>query len=101
MTLIITLLLSNTFFFENLIYFAGLSQRMSSQLPKSAFSAFERRRSTILAEKRKTQTQKSYDMIYDDADNLRPSHLDPFQPGQSNSHQFQYDNPGFKRDENI
>jgi len=49
-------------------------------MPKSAFSAFERRRSTILAEKRrKSQTF----------------------PGQSNSHQFQYDNPGFKHDENI
>ncbi|XP_071565926.1 chitin synthase chs-2 isoform X3 [Temnothorax nylanderi] len=79
---------------------SGLSQRMSSQMPKSAFNAFERRRSTILAEKRRTQTQKSYD-IYDDADNLRSSNQDPFQPGQSNRHQFQYDNPGFKRDENI
>ncbi|XP_077266007.1 chitin synthase chs-2 isoform X4 [Temnothorax americanus] len=80
---------------------SGLSQRMSSQMPKSAFNAFERRRSTILAEKRRTQTQKSYD-IYDDADTLRSSsNQDPFQPGQSNRHHFQYDNPGFKRDENI
>ncbi|XP_011874477.1 PREDICTED: uncharacterized protein LOC105565685 isoform X2 [Vollenhovia emeryi] len=79
---------------------SGLSQRMSSQMPKSAFSAFERRRSTILAKRRRTQTRKSYG-IYDDADNLRPSNQDSFQPGQSNSHQFQYDNPGFKRDENI
>jgi len=83
------------------IYFTGLSQRISSQMPKSAFSAFERRRSTILAEKRrKSQTRKSYD-TYDDADNLRSSNNQIFQPGQSNSHQFQYDNPGFKHDENI
>lgn len=73
---------------------------MSSQMPKSAFNAFERRRSTILAEKKKARTQKSFD-IYDDADNLRSSNQDPFHPGQSNSHQFQYDNPGFKQDENI
>lgn len=74
---------------------------MSSQMPKSAFSAFERRRSTILAEKRRAQTQKSTFDIYDDADNLRSSKQDPFHPRQSNSHQFQYDNPGFKQDENI
>jgi len=73
---------------------------MSSRMPKSAFSAFERRRSTILADKRRTQTQKSFD-IYDDTDNLRPSNNQTFQSGQSNSHQFQYDNPGFKRDENT
>ncbi|XP_018393301.1 PREDICTED: uncharacterized protein LOC108772292 [Cyphomyrmex costatus] len=81
---------------------SGLSQRMSSQMPKSAFNAFERRRSTILAEKRRTQTRKSYE-IYDNADNLRSSNDQTFpeQPGQSSSHQFQYDNPGFKRDENI
>lgn len=69
-------------------------------MPKSAFSAFERRRSTILAEKRRTQTRKSYE-IYDDADNLRSSNEQTFQPGQSNSLQFQYDNPGFKQDENV
>lgn len=73
---------------------------MSSQMPKSAFNAFERRRSTILAEKRRARTQKSFD-IYDDADNLRFSNRNPFHPGPSNSHQFQYDNPGFKQDENI
>lgn len=66
-------------------------------MPKSAFSAFERRRSTILAEKK---TRKSLD-IYDDADNLKLSNQDPLQSGQSNSHQFQYDNPGFKGDENV
>ncbi|XP_012535392.1 chitin synthase chs-2 [Monomorium pharaonis] len=77
---------------------SGLSQRMSSQMPKSAFNAFERRRSTILATKRRTQTKKSYD-IYDDADNLRSLNGHTFQPGQSN--QFQYDNPTFKRDESI
>lgn len=69
-------------------------------MPKSAFSAFERRRSTILAEKKRSQTQKSLD-IYDDADNLKVSNQDPLQLGQSNSHQFHYDNPGFKRDENV
>lgn len=93
-------LLFTTFFRVSLIYFTGLSQRISSQMPKSAFSAFERRRSTILAEKRRTQTRKSYE-IYDDADNLNASNDQTFQPGQSNSHQFQYDNPGFKRDENV
>lgn len=77
-------------------YFAG---RLSQQMSRGAFEAFERRRSTILAERR-TQTQK-YD-IYDDANDLRPSN-DPIfkQPSQSNSDQFQYNNPGFKQDENI
>ncbi|XP_018314062.1 uncharacterized protein [Mycetomoellerius zeteki] len=78
---------------------SGLSQRMSSQMPKSAFDAFELRRSTILAEKRRTQTRKSYE-IYDNADNLRSSNDQTFPPGQSSSHQF-HDNSGFKRDENI
>ncbi|EGI70960.1 hypothetical protein G5I_00232, partial [Acromyrmex echinatior] len=77
---------------------SGLSQRMSSQMPKSAFNTFERRRSTILAEKRRTQTRQSYE-IYDNADNLRSSN-DTFPPEQSSSHQFR-DNPGFKRDETI
>lgn len=98
--LIITLSVLIYYFFRvSLVYFAGLSQHLSSQMPKSAFSAFERRRSTILAERRRTQTQKSYG-IYDDVDNLRPSNNQTFQSGQSNSNQF-HDNPGFKRDENI
>jgi len=76
---------------------------MSSQVLKNAFSAFERRRSTILSERKRTQTQKPYD-IYDDADNLRrvsngrTSHS---QSRQMNVNQFQYDNPAFKQDENI
>ncbi|KAG5345608.1 CHS3 synthase, partial [Acromyrmex heyeri] len=78
---------------------SGLSQRMSSQMPKSAFNAFERRRSTILAEKRRTQIRQSYE-IYDNADNLRSSNDHIFPPEQSSSHQFR-DNPGFKRDETI
>ncbi|KMQ91842.1 chitin synthase [Lasius niger] len=89
----------------------GLSRHMSTRMSQSAFSAFERRRSTLLEERRRstlleerrTQTQKPYD-IYDDADNLRrPSNNQAFQlqPRRSNSNQFQYDNPGFKQDENI
>lgn len=75
---------------------------MSTRMSKDTFNAFERRRSTILAERRRTQTQKPYD-FYDDANNLRrPSNNQSFkQPRQSNSAQFQYDNPGFKQDENI
>lgn len=76
---------------------------MSTRMSKDTFNAFERRRSTILAERRRTQTQKSYD-IYDDANNLRrPSNNQIFklQPRQSNSNQFQYDNPGFKQDETM
>ncbi|EZA54647.1 hypothetical protein X777_04932 [Ooceraea biroi] len=82
---------------------SGLSRRMSSQIPKSAFNIFQRRRSTIVSERRRTQTQKPYD-IYDDADNLRRmSNGRAFhsQPRQTNVTQFQYDNPGFKQDENI
>lgn len=75
---------------------------MSTRMSKGAFNAFERRRSTILAERR-TQTQKPYD-IYDDTNNLRRPLNNPIsqlQPGQSNSNQFQYNNPGFKQDENL
>ncbi|XP_029674249.1 chitin synthase chs-2-like isoform X2 [Formica exsecta] len=82
---------------------SGLSRHMSTRMSKDTFTAFERRRSTILAERRRTQTQKSYD-IYDDANNLRrPSNNQIFklQPRQSNSNQFQYDNPGFKQDETM
>jgi len=88
-----------TFFEYFLSIFTGLSQRMSSQMPKSAFNAFERRRSTILAEKRRTQTRQSYE-IYHNTDNLRSSNDHIFPAGQSSSHQFR-DNPGFKRDETI
>lgn len=80
----------------------GLSRRISSQVSKNAFSAFERRRSTILSERRRTQNQKPY--IYDDADNLRrTSNGRSFrsQPRQTNVNQFHYDNPGFKQDENM
>ncbi|XP_072762919.1 chitin synthase chs-2 [Anoplolepis gracilipes] len=81
---------------------SGLSRHMSTRMSKGAFNAFERRRSTILAERR-TQTQKPYD-IYDDTNNLRRPLNNPIsqlQPGQSNSNQFQYNNPGFKQDENL
>jgi hypothetical protein len=90
--------------FEHFLYILlGLSRRMSSQVLKNAFSAFERRRSTILSEKRRTQTQRPYD-IYDDADNLRRvsnGRIFYPQPRQTNVTQFQYDNPTFKQDENI
>ncbi|KAL6424393.1 hypothetical protein ACFW04_009877 [Cataglyphis niger] len=81
---------------------SGLSRHISTRMSKDTFNAFERRRSTILAERRRTQTQKPYD-IYDDANNLRrPSNNQIFkQSRQSNFDQFQYDNPGFKQDENI
>lgn len=72
---------------------------MSTRISQRAFSALERRRSTILEERRRTQTHKPYD-IYDDADNLRSSN-NHLRSRPSNSSQFQYDNPGFKQDENI
>jgi len=77
---------------------------MSTRMSKGAFDAFERRRSSILAERKRTQTQKPYD-IYDDANDLRRHSnnqiINNLQPRQSNSSQFQYDNRGFKPDENI
>ncbi|XP_012227030.2 chitin synthase chs-2-like isoform X2 [Linepithema humile] len=81
---------------------SGLSRRMSSRISKSEFSAIERRRSTHL-ERGKTET-KAYG-IYDNADNLTTlsnNHtLHNLQPSTSNFNQFQYDNPTFKRDEDI
>ncbi|XP_011253680.2 chitin synthase chs-2 [Camponotus floridanus] len=82
---------------------SGLTRHMSRRMSKGAFDAFERRRSSILAERRRTQTQKPYD-IYDDANDLRrhSNHIfNNLQPRHSNSSQFQYDNRGFKPDENI
>ncbi|KAL6262075.1 hypothetical protein P5V15_007171 [Pogonomyrmex californicus] len=76
---------------------SGLLQHLSSRMPKNAFNAFERRRSTILAEKRKTQTQKPYD-IYDNAD-LRLSNDQTLQSREIISRQCHYDNLGFKQGE--
>ncbi|XP_032669595.1 chitin synthase chs-2-like [Odontomachus brunneus] len=74
---------------------SGLSQHISSRMSKSAFSVFERRRSTILAKRKK---QQPYD-IYDNANDLRNS--SDTQLPTLNANQFQYDNPGFRQDENI
>lgn len=91
-------------FVNNCIYFAGLIERVSSRISKDTVNAFERRRSTILAKRKKTQVQESYD-IYDDADNLRrlsKNQISYLQARNSSSaSQFQYNNPGFRQDENI
>lgn len=88
---------------KHLVY-VGLSEHVSSRISKDTFSAFERRRSTILARRKKTQAQKPYD-IYDDANNLRPSNNQAYQSqvkwSDSMVNQFQYDNPTFRQDENI
>lgn len=68
-------------------------------MSKGAFNAFEQRRSTILAKRKKTQTQKPYD-IYDDANGLRRL-SDTESPTRLNVNQFQYDNPEFRQDENV
>lgn len=79
--------------------FLGLSEHVSSRMSKGAFGAFERRRSTILAKRKKTQTQKPYD-IYDDPNNLRrPWDTEP--PTTLNVSQFQYDNPGLEQEEHV
>lgn len=68
-------------------------------MSKDAFSAFERRRSTILAKRNKSPAQQPYD-IYNDANSLRRS-SDIQSPTILNANQFQYDNPGFRQDENV
>lgn len=87
------------FFTGYIVYFAGLSEHVSSRMSKNAFDAIERRRSTIVANRKKLQVQDSYD-IYDDTNSLkRPS--DTQLSTKLSVNQFQYDNPGFRQDENV
>lgn len=80
---------------------SGLTRHMFSRMSRNTFDAFERRRSTILENRRSQSQRPSY--VYDSADNLRSTNDPIFHPNseQMNSTRFHYDNPAFRQDENV